>query len=635
MYEEILEKVENIKDFESLCDKELLENIYSLNPIEKTLLREKCVDIAEALGKKKAFNMMLKDIDKMVASGTLGEDINNVCDIADLNVPLPFNFEGIDKINTGEFVVRLDGIYDMKNNLVCGTAIIPYRFYRKNDSNPEQIKILYHSPDGWQELDIARLTVSNRSKIIDLSNHGLSINSANADLMVKYFTRLFDKNSDIIPIRDSVGKLGWTKDFKDFIPYMSVGYDFVASVSANATEGGKQIYDCCKNIKGSKEEWLEGMKKLRDNIPARLIFGASAISPLLEILDLPCFVTMLYGTTGTGKTLACKSAISMWGDPEKLMTRSDSTLTSIARKCLFYNNLPMFVDEFQLFRQTEIQTFLMSVTEGSQRSRATLDSSNNFTSSDTWRNCTIINGEKQCTTDDSIGGGAKNRIIEIRVDDNILPTDEDFADLVECFKNNYGVIAEDLIELYKDKEAHDKLYKRLRDIQSEWRKELNTLSKQLIAISCIKLGDDILRLLYFKEDRELSVDDVKDFVASSDDISMGERAYNVLRDLIISNRNKFEYEDNINQSLKGNSEIWGCISKQNRNEYFLLPSIIKNQLSQRGITLDNGILEHWKHKGYLKCKENPEKGNQYTLKERIHDKVVRCYVIELGDEEDA
>lgn len=635
MYEEILEKVENIKDFESLCDKELLENIYSLNPIEKTLLREKCVDIAEALGKKKAFNMMLKEIDKMVSNGTLGEDINNVCDIEDLNVPLPFNFEGIDKINTGEFVVKLDGIYDMKNNLVCGTAIIPYRFYRKNDSNPEQIKILYHSPDGWQELDIARLTVSNRSKIIDLSNHGLSINSANADLMVKYFTRLFDKNSDIIPIRDSVGKLGWTKDFKDFIPYMSVGYDFVASVSANATEGGKQIYDCCKNIKGNKEEWLAGMKKLRDNIPARLIFGASAISPLLEILDLPCFVTMLYGTTGTGKTLACKSAISMWGDPEKLMTRSDSTLTSIARKCLFYNNLPMFVDEFQLFRQTEIQTFLMSVTEGSQRSRATLDSSNNFTSSDTWRNCTIINGEKQCTTDDSIGGGAKNRIIEIRVDDNILPTDEDFADLVECFKNNYGVIAEDLIELYKDKEAHDKLYKRLRDIQNEWRQDLNTLSKQLIAISCIKLGDDILRLLYFKEDRELSVDDVKDFVASSDDISMGERAYNVLRDLIISNRNKFEYEDNINQSLKGNSEIWGCISKQNRNEYFLLPSIIKNQLSQRGITLDNGILEHWKHKGYLKCKENPEKGNQYTLKERIHDKVVRCYVIELGDEEDA
>mgnify|MGYP003314866826 CR=1 FL=1 len=118
----------------------------------------------------------------------------------------------------------------------------------------------------------------------------------------------------------------------------SMNYDFVFSVNGSSLGGSKQIYDAIVE-KGDYDTWFECMMKMRTNVPTRLAFGASAVSPLLTILGSPCFVTMLYGQTGTGKTLSCRCAVSMWGNPDVLSTRADSTPTSIIRKCLFFNNL--------------------------------------------------------------------------------------------------------------------------------------------------------------------------------------------------------------------------------------------------------------------------------------------------------
>ena len=329
---------------------------------------------------------------------------------------------------------------------------------------------------------------------------------------------------------------------------------------------------------------------------------------------------MLYGKTGTGKTLSCRCAISMWGDPNVLSMRADSTTASIVRKCLFFNNLPLFVDEFQLLKKDNSQEFLMSVTEGIQRTRATMDSSNNFTSSGIWKNCTLITGEHQCTTDNNIGGGAINRIIELRIDD-MVADEMDLQDIYYKIDNNYGFLGKKLIELYTDDNFREKVRKRFKEIQDSWREKLHTASKQLIAISCLALGDEILRDNFFHDSKEIELEDIEEFVASMEDISYSERLYRDVCDLIVANPGKFL---RINAISNNNSnEIFGWYDPIKPTVYYIIPKMLKSELSR----LDNSTLEDWKHKGYIDCTYDKDgKLMKYVKRVSINNKKIYAYV---------
>ena len=614
MKDKVLNEINSADSYEDLLQSEIIDNIYKCNPIDKALLMKSINDKVASFGKdcKKLFNNFIKDYEKTLQKSRL----ENECDTSSLGISEDFNYS-IDMLSTGEFKITQFGIYDKSDTEISPTPIVPYCLYRKNIDNVEKVRILYRKNDKWQSLDIDRLTISNQSKIIDLSNHGIGVSSANALQMVKFMNNIFDLNVENIPVRDSVARLGWVDNNEHFIPYNSETYDFVLSVNDKNVDGAKQTYDAI-TTKGDYDIWFDCMKKMRTNIPTRLAFGASAISPLLTILGSPCFVTLLYGKTGTGKTLSCRCAMSMWGDPNVLSMRADSTTTSIVRKCLFFNNLPLFVDEFQLLKQDYVQEFLMSVTEGIQRTRATMDSSNNFTSSGSWKNCTLITGERQCVND-NIGGGAVNRIIELRIDD-MVADEMDLQDIYYKIDNNYGFLGKKLIDLYSKKEFREKVKKRFVEIQDSWRKKLNTASKQLIAISCLVLGDEILREHFFHDDNEISVEDIENFVASTDDISYSERVYNIVCDMIFSNQNHFARGDSSfgNNGVQG--ELWGAIAPESDNKvFYIIPSKLKEELSRRfGINLDKSIKEDWRHKGYIDCTYKNGKFVKYAKKESIN-----------------
>ena len=617
-YNELVDKINEITDYDTLCRSDIIENVYSLkNDNDKAVLISKMRMVAKNFKELGNFDKLLLSYEKKLKFNKM----NNVCIIDTLGIPSEFNYY-LSEIQTGEFVVTKDGIFTYYGDLISPTPIIPYYLYQKNVDNVEKVRILFYKNDKWRILDIDRLTISNQGKIIDLSNHGIGVNSANSMNMVKYLNTVFDRNTDDIIVRNSVSKLGWVDDLSHFIPYHSDNYDFVLSVNDKSLDGTKQTYDAiCE--KGDYDVWFDCMQKMRTNIPTRLAFGASAISPLLTIIGAPCFVTMLYGQTGTGKTLSCRCAMSMWGDPNILSMRADSTTTSIVRKCLFFNNLPLFVDEFQLIKKEEyIQEFLMSVTEGIQRTRATADSSNNFTSSAVWKNCTLITGERQSTTD-TIGGGAINRIIELRIDDNVADEME-LQDIYYKIDNNYGFLGKKLIDLYMNKDFQEKIKKRFVEIQDSWRKKLHTASKQLIAISCLVLGDEILREYVFKDKNEIKVSDVEMFVASKEEISYSERAYKEVCDLIVANFNKFVLEDApiTNNGKNNNSEIWGAICKNDSDTFYINNHILRTELKKSGIVLDKTILEDWRVKGYIECTYNNDGSfDRYTTRKRACGKL--------------
>lgn len=626
MKDKVLNEINGAESYEELLQSDIIDNTYKCNPIDKALLMKSINDKVASFGKdcKKLFNDFIKDYEKTLQKSRL----ENECDTSSLGIDKEFGYS-IDTLSTGEFKLTELGIYDKNNVEISPTPIVPYCLYRKNIDNVEKVRILYRKNDKWQSLDIDRLTISNQSKIIDLSNHGIGVSSANALQMVKFMNNIFDLNVENIPVRDSVARLGWVDNNEHFIPYNSETYDFVLSVNDKNVDGAKQTYDAI-TTKGDYDIWFECMKKMRTNIPTRLAFGASAISPLLTILGSPCFVTLLYGKTGTGKTLSCRCAMSMWGDPNVLSMRADSTTTSIVRKCLFFNNLPLFVDEFQLITNVNnVQEFLMSVTEGVQRTRATMDSSNNFTSSGSWKNCTLITGEKQCVTD-NIGGGAVNRIIELRIDD-MVADEMDLQDIYYKIDNNYGFLGKTLIDLYSKKDFREKIKKRFVEIQDSWRKKLNTASKQLIAISCLVLGDEILREHIFHDENAISVEDIENFVASSDDISYSERVYNIVCDLIVSNQNKFTRDTGAFGNNGSQGEIWGAIAPNSENKvFYIIPGVLKSELSKRfQIELDKSIKEDWLHKGYIEGTYENGKFVKYTKRESLNGSKIYVFVFKI------
>lgn len=625
MFDDLLERIDNINSFDEILD--ILDDVYKIdNVVNRNKLISKLQDLSQSFKKKSIFDKTLKDIE-------IENKINSNKHTCVPSNILPDIFEydkhiGIDnfELDTGEFKVDNTGIYDKNGILVCSTVIFPYCLYLKNVDNVEKVRVIYLKKDKWEFLDIDRSTVASQNKIIDLANHGISVNSGNSLMMVKYFSTIFDNNIENIPVKNSVGKLGWVDNNTHFIPYNSKNYDFVLSVNSNALSGSKQIYDAiCE--KGDYDTWFDCMKKMRTNIPTRLAFGASAISPLLTILGTPCFVTMLYGKTGTGKTLSCRCAVSMWGDPNVLSTRADSTTAAITRKCLFFNNFPFFVDEFQLLKGDDSQNFLMSVTEGVQKTKAEMNSSNNFTSSSSWKNCTLITGEKQCVQSNT-GGGAVNRIIELRIDD-MVADEMQLQDIYYKIDENYGFFGKKLMDLYMDKDFQKKIKKRFIEIQDTWRDLLDTQSKQLIAISCLVLGDEILREYFFHDEEEITVDMIRQFVASKDSISYSERVYNDVCDLIIANRGRF-IVDTVPSSNTGKAdslEIWGSICKSDPTTYYIIPKILRSELKKRdGTFLDNTILEDWKNKGYIKCTYKNGTFERYEKKASVNGAKPWCFV---------
>ena len=117
------------------------------------------LDKAKVFKKKSLFEKLLNTFDKK----DMVNKNNNICKYSDMNIDDYYEYD-ID-INTGEFIVTLDGIYDKFGALVSSTPVLPYRLYLKNVDNVEKIRVLYYKNEEWDTLDVDRGVVASQNKI--------------------------------------------------------------------------------------------------------------------------------------------------------------------------------------------------------------------------------------------------------------------------------------------------------------------------------------------------------------------------------------------------------------------------------------------------------------------------------------
>ena len=470
-------------------------------------------------------------------------------------------------IKNGEKIISRQLIYPSKiiQNIEEGTYKVELKFVENKKENT---------------LIVDMETISSKNKIISLANFGVWVNSSNANSLINYLNNIIVANP--LEREKSVSHLGFVKN--EFIPY-SKNIVFDGELSF------KDSYTAIAEPKGSFEEWKKKIEQVRKNKVARLIIDASFTSPLLEYTSSLPFVVLVWGGTGLGKTVALKVAASIWGNPDgsALINNLDSTTNFIYRTMAFYHNLPCFFDELQVFAGNK-NKLIMTITQGIDRGKANKVKGNER--KETWKNCAIFTGEDSLSSSNS-GGGTLNRLIEIYINSPVV---DNCMDVVDFVKENYGFAGREFINfmLEKGKDFVKSLYK---DKYNEILKLGKTADKQAASMANILTADHLLSLFMFNE-TPLTVEEIKDFLLSKEEIDISERAYDYFVDEVLKNLSYFVKKDEndlSNESVEGKREFWGNIDGY---EIMILKSQLEKMLNNASFN-PTKTMKEWADKGYL------------------------------------
>jgi hypothetical protein len=521
------------------------------------------------------------------------------------------NFDGQDELVSGDYSgSEVDGItYRDRNDIivtVCCHPIIPIERLVNIDTNTYKLKIAYKRGKTWKTVIADKSTLSSATKIIDLSDVGIAVTSMNAKLIGEYLMKIEELNYERIPEQQSVGRLGWISENK-FSPYVKdLVFDGDMSFS--------HIFEAIKE-KGNYDIWLNIMREVRQekNIYGKLFLATSFSSAILEPCGLLPFFLHAWGSSEVGKTVGLMLSASVWGNPTmgEYITTFNGTAVGQELQASFLNSLPMCIDELQIKSSQRISDFdamIYQLTEGVGRLRG--KKTGGLQKTTTWRNCFITTGEHPISNSSS-GGGAVNRVIEFECTEKVY---SDLVELCKVIKLNYGFAGKMFVEYLQQ----DGIIEKIRNIQQNFYKELlktNSTDKQAASASAILTADKIATEIIFKDDKALSVDDMKLILSSKDNVNANKRALNYIYDTVAVNSSKF-WTSNMNDSI--NSEVWGMIDDQ---YIYIINSVFEKLMLEQGYN-SAAFLSWAKRESILKCNSG-----RNTLRKRIGAVSPRCVVL--------
>lgn len=276
-----------------MYDVSLYEKILSVsNMIERSKYKEELFKVAR---KFKIKTTVEKNFEKFEKEQELKEQAGSVIDFGD-NAPIQ------KMIAPGYYKDKLNNIriFD-KNTLVTATMLQPVAILKNKDTNEELIKCAFLRRNKWEFFIINKETILNNGKITKLANKGVDVTSSSSNLLVNYIRALLNNNE--IPEHISTSKMGWYENY--FLPYDK-------SIEFDGEESFKIPFESL-HTKGDFSIWMKQISEDRvDNIPLKLVMATSFASPLLHLLHKLPFVTLIWGKSGGGKTVAAKMAMSIW-----------------------------------------------------------------------------------------------------------------------------------------------------------------------------------------------------------------------------------------------------------------------------------------------------------------------------------
>lgn len=492
----------------------------------------------------------------------------------------------------GEWIANDAGIYRLKQqgdmvkkDYACKMPIMPAAVLRNIETDTEKVQLAFRrTKSQWSKCVFPRSTISNKNKIIELADRGIFVTSDTAAALVTYLGACLANNAEIIPIIQSVERLGWVDSV--FVPY--------AEALALDNDGQGAELARAVHSKGTLEEWAAYVAPLRkQSLYLQIVLAAAFASVLIAKVGALPFVLHLWGGTGTGKTVALKVAASVWGNPEKYMLTLNGTTNALMGTAALLHNLPLLADELQTIKiDTNFQNYdklIMQLTEGKDRARLTQQST--LKEQKTWNNCFIFTGEEPITQSNS-GGGTKNRVIELQCKEQIISNGNAVVNFID---SHYGSAGRAFIEHIASKPA-ETLQQEFQTLQSALLQISNSSAKQCAALALIALADAYADECIFKDKLQvLALKQLAGIAKSLAEIDSAERAYRYIMDVIAENANYFARRGKHGYYKTAIGACWGKITE----DYIAINRTrITEELAKQGYSL-NSVVDTWKSKGYI------------------------------------
>ncbi|MDE5600280.1 MAG: DUF927 domain-containing protein, partial [Oscillospiraceae bacterium] len=316
--------------------------------------------------------------------------------------------------------------------VVCSCPLIISRRFENIDDGTQKVEVKFLNHNHWKTVIAPRSHIFNRTSIIKYADSGLPVSSGNASDIVKYLSDYESTNDKCIPFVKSISRIGWVRVSTGQVahePHRRKTDNLHASENSESRfeffpykihdeiifeteykEASNLIDNTCEH--GSFDVWKQNAQILRNNQFGRFLLAASFASPLLEILNHRVFFVHIWHDSKSGKTAAIKMAISVWGNPIKLMGSFNATSVGLERMAGILKHLPFAIDELQVLnnKRLSVENIIYSLGNGFGRIRGAKEGGIQETAS--WRNNIITSGEQPMSKESS-NDGVLTRVLEL------------------------------------------------------------------------------------------------------------------------------------------------------------------------------------------------------------------------------
>lgn len=496
---------------------------------------------------------------------------------------------------------------DVETKCASKTPLLITEIYKNIEAitDVEKVRIAYRDGGVWKSTIVSNDVICETRNITKLSGLGIDVTSNTAKMLVDYFRCIKTGNLSVIPIRESISRMGWTAG-GEFSPYSGFAFDGETEV--------RPIYDAVTEH-GNFDAWKRKMTKLRENRYFRLQMAAAFAAPILAKLDIMSFILHYHGGTDTGKTVGMMCAMSVWGDPRpgKMWRTLNNTVNYIMQAAGTLCNIPVALDELQTIKSAMgYDTLIMRLCAGADRGR--MKSNGTLSEIKTWRTAFITTGEEPIVRDNS-NGGSINRVIEVDCNDKRVIPEGEGRDIVSFISENYGHAGRAFITALSG-------YGGLKGLYTNYFEALlskaNAPEKQASAMAALLAADTIAEMFIFKDKKIWQADDVADLLADRNSVDVTERAYDYVMDMVASNADN-RFNCNIGES-------WGSIDAD--GTIMIIKSVLVKLLLDGGFDF-NACKKKWALKGYIELnsqgryfhntKRGGVKGTYVKLKQRADE----------------
>ena len=206
--------------------------------------------------------------------------------------------------------------------------------------------------NAWEEHEVDAQVLTNARRIHELDDYGCLV--ADAGLATRFFISFLADNERDLDELKIYSKPGWNDE--QFI------YPMPKESSLYRVERSNIDYSTMFATNGTREVWIKKFVDVSNRSAIhRIYIGAALAASLLYVLGLPNFWLHINGRRNLCKTPLMKFALSIFGNPEKIMRTFDASPKHLVTMAVGLNDLPQGIDEGETMNEKAMSAFQTTI----------------------------------------------------------------------------------------------------------------------------------------------------------------------------------------------------------------------------------------------------------------------------------